>query len=149
MGFGPLGCSTCFTDDSIIYLKRLDFNLISISFYFRWVLWTRLSHYRIEILHEMFWPVNLLPISTLGMKSRASVTVMVTWVCVKDSSNIQSGWREGKVNLRETDSSKVMSHQRSVFETPAFESFKKVLAGYLKRWNKVERTNSLWMAMPM
>lgn len=59
------------------------------------------------------------------MKSRASVTVMVTWVCVKDSSNIQSGWREGKVNLRETESSKVMSHQRSVFETPAFESFRK------------------------
>lgn len=38
------------------------------------------------------------------MKSRASVTVMVTWVCVKESSNIQSGWREGKVNLRSTDS---------------------------------------------
>lgn len=37
------------------------------------------------------------------MKSRASVTVMVTWVCVKESSNIQSGWREGKVNLRETE----------------------------------------------
>lgn len=34
------------------------------------------------------------------MKSRASVTVMVTWVCVKESSNIQSGWREVKVNLR-------------------------------------------------
>lgn len=38
------------------------------------------------------------------MKSRASVTVMVTWVCVNESSNIQSGWREGNVNLRETES---------------------------------------------
>lgn len=34
------------------------------------------------------------------MNSRASVTVMVTWVCVKESSNIQSGWREVKLNLR-------------------------------------------------
>lgn len=32
------------------------------------------------------------------------MTVMVTWVCVKESSNIQSGWREGKVNLGSTDS---------------------------------------------
>lgn len=37
------------------------------------------------------------------MKSRASVTVMVTCVCVKESSNIQSGWRDGKVNLGSTD----------------------------------------------
>lgn len=41
---------------------------------------------------------------TFGMRSRASVTVMVTWVCVKESSNIQSGWRDGKVNLGQTDS---------------------------------------------
>lgn len=40
------------------------------------------------------------------MNSRASVTVMVTWVCVKESSNIQSGWREGKVNLRKASSYK-------------------------------------------
>lgn len=32
---------------------------------------------------------------------------MVTWVCVKESSSIQSGCREGKVNLRkETESTK-------------------------------------------
>lgn len=54
--------------------------------------------------------VNPLLISTLGMKSRASVTVMVTWVWTKESSNIQSGWREGKVNLREAVNTKVMSH---------------------------------------
>lgn len=40
------------------------------------------------------------------MNSRASVTVMVTWVCVKESSNIQSGWREGKVNLWKASSYK-------------------------------------------
>lgn len=37
---------------------------------------------------------------TLGINSKASVTVIVTWVCVKDSSSIQSGWREVKLNLR-------------------------------------------------
>ena len=37
--------------------------------------------------------------STLGMKSRARVTVVVTWVCVKDSSSIQSGWSDGNMNL--------------------------------------------------
>ena len=36
---------------------------------------------------------------TLGMKSKARVTVVVTWVCVKDSSSIQSGWRDGNMNL--------------------------------------------------
>lgn len=56
-------------------------------------------------------PVNLFLISTLGMKSRASVTVMVTCVWTKESSNIQSGWKEGKVNLREAVNTKVMSHR--------------------------------------
>lgn len=37
---------------------------------------------------------------------------MVTWVCVKESSNIQSGWREGKVNLQKTGENK---HQCAVF----------------------------------
>lgn len=74
------------------------------------------------------------------MKSRASVTVMVTWVCVKESSNIQSGWREGKVNLRETDKHKITSvhclykytaqgiAQACKVSCPAFERFREMLA---------------------
>ena len=37
----------------------------------------------------------------MGMKSRARVTVVVTWVCVKDSSSIHSGWSDGNMNLVE------------------------------------------------
>lgn len=49
--------------------------------------------------------------STLGTKSRASVTVMVTCVCMKDSSNIQSGCREGKVNLEGGSREKKKKHK--------------------------------------
>lgn len=82
------------------------------------------------------------------MKSRASVTVMVTWVCVKESSNIQSGWKEGKVNLRETDNTKsyhigALRFYCEVYKCAAegiaqvsctaFERFKEMLAVYRNR----------------
>lgn len=51
------------------------------------------------------------------MKSRASVTVMVTWVCVKESSNIQSGWREGKVNLYESKKKTEKCHSTTQLST--------------------------------
>lgn len=83
-------------------------------------------------------------LNTFGMKSRASVTVMVTWVCVKESSNIQSGWREGKVNLRKTENTKSphisalgfycggYEHIAQV-SCPEFERFREILAVYRNR----------------
>lgn len=44
--------------------------------------------------------------STLGTKSRPSVTVIVTCVWVKNSKSIQSGWIDGLVNLKDTKTNK-------------------------------------------
>lgn len=92
------------------------------------------------------------------MKSRASVTVMVTWVCVKDSSNIQSGWREGKVNLGDTEKTKsslvdLLCEPSNMllweWLSSVLERFEEMFPVYRNRWNMVESSNSLWMAMPM
>lgn len=107
-----------------------------------------------NLILYLFWCSDTQKPSTLGMKSRASVTVMVTWVCVKESSNIQSGWREGKVNLRETENTQSCNicntHRHTADSScPAFKGPDKMPAHYRNRWNMVERSSSLWMAMPM
>lgn len=71
---------------------------------------------------------------------------MVTWVCAKESSSIQSGWREGKVNLGGTPKTRVTSSFGPGTLAGAGEAG---LGAYLTRWKVVERSSSLWMAMPM